>query len=123
MTAPRQGGDRLIRTYVVTGGRCSASRNHFDVITLISLTSSVPYHSRSQLNEEQNTILDHLAHGAQSVVELGALLRLPVSVVRILLADLMESGHITTGRRITDAPDDAPDRATLEAVLAGLHRL
>lgn len=123
MIGPHQGDDRLVRTYVVTGGRSSPSRNTFDHILLISLSPSAAHLSRGDLNHEQNAMLDLLARSAQSVAELGALLRLPVSVVRILLADLMESGHITTGRRILDAPDDVPDRTLLEAVLAGLHRL
>jgi hypothetical protein len=46
-----------------------------------------------------------------------------LSVIRILLADLMDSGHITTGRSILDATDNVPDRETMEAVLAGLRRL
>jgi hypothetical protein len=122
MTGPQR-DDRLVRAYVVTGGRSSPSRNHFDAITLIRLTPSVGYLSRADLNLEHNTMLDVLAHGPQSVAELGAAARQPLCVVRILLADLMESGHITTGGRITDTPDDVPDRTTLEAVLAGLHRL
>jgi hypothetical protein len=124
MTARRRGGDRLVATYVVTGGRSSPTRNTLDQITLISLSSSAPYLSRSDLNEEQNKILGHLARGAQSVIELGAFLHLPLAVIRVLLCDLIESGHITaSGRRITDAPAEGPDRTTLEAVLEGLRRL
>ena len=111
-----------MRTYVVTGGRSHASRNHFDHVTLVSLSGAAAHLGRAQLTPEPAEILETLARGAQSVAELAALLRLPVSVVRILLADLMDSGHIITGPRITDAPDH--DRRTLlEDVLAGLRRL
>jgi hypothetical protein len=123
MKGPRQGDDRLVRTYVVTGGRTSPSRNHFDHILLISLSASAVHLSRGDLNHEQTAILDILARSAQSVAELGALLRLPLSVIRVLLADLMDSGHITPGRSILDAPDNVPDRELMEAVLAGLRRL
>ncbi|MFJ3933755.1 MULTISPECIES: DUF742 domain-containing protein [unclassified Streptomyces] len=41
--------------------------------------------------------------------------------MRVLLCDLMESGHITTQQRITHTA--APDLKMLEDVLAGLHRL
>ncbi|GGZ95080.1 hypothetical protein GCM10010371_63720 [Streptomyces subrutilus] len=122
MSGARQAGDdRLVRTYVVTGGRSTPSRNHFDHITLISLSASAGHLSRAHLNPEHRTILRALTGGAQSVAELGALLALPVSVVRVLLADLMELGHITTQQRITHAT--TLDRTLLEAVLAGLHRL
>ncbi|MFR9724881.1 DUF742 domain-containing protein [Streptomyces sp. MS19] len=121
MTPPeRRGGDRLVRTYVVTSGRARASRNHFDHITLVALSTSAVHLSRGQLNPEHHVILDRLASSAQSVAELSALLRQPVSVLRILLADLMESGHITT-RQPIDAAD--PTRSLLEEVLAGLRNL
>ncbi|RRR69512.1 DUF742 domain-containing protein [Streptomyces sp. RP5T] len=124
MTAHRPRGDRLVRTYVVTGGRSTPTRNTLDQITLISLSSSAPYLSRTDLNEEQTAALGHLAHGAQSVIELGALLHLPLPVVRVLLCDLLDAGHVTaSGRRITDALTERPDRSIMEAVLAGLRRL
>ncbi|MEU7331755.1 DUF742 domain-containing protein [Streptomyces parvus] len=112
------GGDGLVRAYVITGGRASASRNHFDLITLISITDARP--SRAQLNPEQAATLNLLdTKGARSVAEISAALPLAVSLLRILLADLMESGHITVGKRILDTP--VADRALLEAVLAGLQ--
>ncbi|MDX2531553.1 DUF742 domain-containing protein [Streptomyces scabiei] len=121
MTPLGHGGDPLVRTYVVTGGRTTASRNHFDAVLLVALSPSSAQLSRAQLNPEQHAILGLLAYSAESVAELSALLHLPMSVVRILLADLMETGHITTGGRIYDAA--TPDRKLLEAVLEGLERL
>ncbi|MEU7028881.1 DUF742 domain-containing protein [Streptomyces sp. NPDC046275] len=122
MSGARQAGDdRLVRTYVVTGGRSVPSRNTFDHITLISLSASAGHLSRAHLNPEQLAILRALAGGAQAVAELGALLHLPVSVTRVLLADLMELGHITTQRRMTDTT--TLDRALLEEVLAGLRKI
>ncbi|MFI1408913.1 DUF742 domain-containing protein [Streptomyces sp. NPDC020707] len=106
---------------MVTSGRSYASRNHFDVISLITLSDSASHLGRATLNPEQLAICDKLASSAQSVAELSAALRLPVSVLRILLADLMTSGHITSRQRITDSAD--PDRQLLEDVLAGLRRL
>lgn len=114
------GDDRLVRTYVVTGGRSAPSRNTFDHINLISLSSSAPHLSRAHLNTEHMGVLGRLAHrGPESVAELSAHLSLPVSVLRILLADLLESGHISTQQRITDSTADRP---LLERVLAGLRR-
>ena len=122
MSGPRAGGgDRLVRAYVVTGGRSSAARNHFDHITLISLSTSSPYLDRTLLTPEHRRALDLLSVSAYSVAELGALLDLPLSVLRILLADLMESGHITTQRQITQTA--GLDIKLLEDVLAGLQRL
>ena len=118
----RSGGrDRLVRSYVLTGGRSAPSRNHFDPITLVSLSDSAAHLSRSYLAPEPRAVLDLLRASAQSVAELGAHLDLPLSVLRILLADLMESGHITTHRPITQA--SSLDTQLLVDVLAGLLRL
>ena len=121
MNGARAGGDRLVRTYVLTSGRSAPTRNHLDQITLISLSQSARHLGRAHLTPEQRGALDLLAASAQSVAELGAQLSLPLSVLRILLADLMESGHITTQRPITQAT--TIDAKLLEDVLAGLQRL
>ncbi|NEA20675.1 DUF742 domain-containing protein [Streptomyces halstedii] len=121
MSPAGHGGDRLVRTYVVTGGRDRPSRSHIDHITLITLTALSPHLSRAQLNPEQLDILEALSHSCQSVAELGAVLGQPVSVMRILIADLMEADHVTARQRITDTTD--LDRTLLEDVLAGLKRL
>ncbi|MEU0100421.1 DUF742 domain-containing protein [Streptomyces sp. NPDC006267] len=113
----REGGDHLVRAYVITGGRARPSRNHFDLITLVVLAARL---NRSTLNPEACQILNLLEQDAQSVAELSAALRLPVSVLRVLLADLMEAGHITASGRILDS---RADRSLLEAVLAGLQKL
>jgi hypothetical protein len=55
------------------------------------------------------------------VAEIGGHLGLPLSVLRIVLADLMESGHITTRSTVLTA--QRADRDLLEAVLAGLQAL
>jgi hypothetical protein len=122
VNGPRaSGGDRLVRAYVVTGGRTAAARNHFDHITLISLSASSPQLDRTRLTPEHRGALDLLSVSAYSVAELGAHLVLPLSVMRILLADLMETGHITTQRQITQTT--GLDIKLLEDVLAGLQRL
>ena len=118
MTPPRK-GDGLVRNYVVTGGRSAPSRNTFDQITLVKLLNRDL--SRSELTPEQRRVLDLCLTGALSVAELGSHLGLPLSVLRIVLADLMESGHITTQSNLLRA--HRPDRDLLEEVLAGLRDL
>lgn len=121
MTPPaRQGrGSRLVRPFVVTGGRSTPSRNTFDAVTLVMIFHSDL--SRAGLTPEQRGVLDLCARGALSVAEIASHLGLPLSVLRIVLADLMESGHITTRSTILTAR--AFDRDILEAVLAGLQAL
>lgn len=112
-------GSRLVRPFVVTGGRSAPSRNTFDQVTLVMIFQrDLP---RAALTPEQRAVLDLCGPGALSVAEISSHLGLPLSVLRIVLADLMESGHITTRSTILTA--HGLDRGILEAVLAGLQAL
>ncbi|MFH0246048.1 DUF742 domain-containing protein [Streptomyces sp. HK10] len=123
MTPPRRDRNTgLVRPYVVTGGRFAPSRNHFDHITLV--VRGARGLSRAELGPEQCRVLDLLGSGALSVAEIGHHLGLPISVLRVLLSELMEHGHITTQSTILTPSGplaDGPDRDLLEAVLAGLR--
>lgn len=120
MTPRRDRDAGLVRPYVVTGGRAVPSRNHFDRITLVMLTEIRP--SRAELSPEHLRVLELCGPGALSVAEIGHHLKLSISVLRIVLSDLMEQGHITTRSTILTTQGPArPDRELLEAVLAGLR--
>lgn len=119
MTAPRRGRDSgLVRPYVVTGGRSAPSRNHFDHHTLVISRPETP---RSHLTAEHRRVVELCLPGALSVAEISSYLGLPVSVLCFPLADLMDSGHITTRAPIPPAQLSDPD--LLKAVLHGLRRL
>lgn len=120
MTPPKRGQDgELVRPYVVTAGRSAPSRNTFDHITLVI---PWPDTSRTGLGREHRRVLDLCLPGALSVAEISGYLNLPVSVLRIVLADLMDSGHITTRTPVPPA-HPAEDRQLLEEVLRGLRAL
>ncbi|WP_405824399.1 DUF742 domain-containing protein [Streptomyces sp. NBC_00838] len=121
------GGSRVVRPYVVVRGRTEPSRNIFDFVTLVRSADPNRHLSQGDLTPEHRAVLDLVRHSAQSVAEISAHLRLqqlpvtlPLSVLRILLADLMEAGHITTSQPITEGAP--PDPKLLEDVLAGLKR-
>lgn len=120
MTPPRPRGKEggLVRPYVVTGGRSSASRNHFDLATLVISHSDL---SRTGLTPEQRRVVELCLPGALSAAEISGHLGLPLGVLRILLADLMDSGHITTRAPIPAA--QRPGKILLEEVLRGLRAL
>ncbi|OEV03762.1 hypothetical protein AN219_37995 [Streptomyces nanshensis] len=120
MTPPRPGRDSgLVRPYVVTGGRTRPSRNNFDHATLIICRPEI---SRVHLPPDQRRVTEQCLPGALSVAEIAAHAGLPVSALRVLLADLMDSGHITSRAPIPDA-QKLTDRDVLEAVLDGLRKL
>lgn len=63
-----------------------------------------------------------LCADVRSVAEVAALLGLPLGVVRVLLADMIDTG-LMHAHRNTLGLDSAPDMSLMERVLAGLYRL
>lgn len=114
MTPPRR-ERALVRPHVVTGGRAHPTRNTLDIVTLV-----IAYRgSLVGLNPEQRRAMELCQGGALSVAEVASHLSLPVSVTKVLLSDLMDSGHVTTRAPIT--PAKRPDTELLQEVLDGLR--
>ncbi|MDQ7807295.1 DUF742 domain-containing protein [Amycolatopsis sp. A133] len=112
----REDPDRL---YTVTGGRSRANESALDLVTLIvSESDPVP-----GMQSEHGKIL-RLCRHPTAMVEVASELGLPVSVVKILLCDLLDTGRITA-RHPSAAPvdTDLPDLDTLKQVLVGLQKL
>ncbi|MBF9067197.1 DUF742 domain-containing protein [Streptacidiphilus fuscans] len=105
------------RLYVITGGRtASTSRRSIDLVSLVvALTAPDP-----MTPPEQAQIL-RLCHTPLSVAEISAYLRLPVSVITVLLSDLADRGGVQVRGPVPIAA--LPDRELLEAVINGLQRL
>ncbi|WP_315987093.1 DUF742 domain-containing protein [Actinomadura sp. HBU206391] len=99
----------------MTGGRAHPTRNIFDLVTLMI----VVYDDARDLSPEKRRVMELCRGGALSVAEIAAHLRLPVSVTKVLLSDLVDSGHITTRAGAPQA--EAPDHQLLQEVLDGLR--
>jgi hypothetical protein len=106
----------LVRPYVVTEGRAHPSRNTFDLVTLVAATGDRP---SSGLSPEKRRLVELCRPGALSVAEVAGHLALPVSVTKVLLADLVDSGHILT--RAPIPPAELPEAKLLQEVLDGLR--
>lgn len=107
------------RLYTVTGGRSRPAEDGFDLVTLI-VSECEP---SPGMQSEHARIL-RICREPTAVVELSADLRLPVSVVRILLSDLLDTGRITA-RHPSSAANAAqlPTPEFLKQVLVGLRNL
>jgi hypothetical protein len=109
------------RLYVITSGRsgvdpAGARGAPLDLVSLIvARTPPAP-----QEQPEHAAIL-RLCASPLSVAELTAYLRLPFSVVSVLLTDLLNDHRIEARAPIPKAL--LPDIALLEAVMHGLQRL
>jgi hypothetical protein len=106
------------RLYTVTGGRSHAD-DSFDLVTLI-VSECRP---TAGMQSEHARILE-LCHHPTAVVEIAAELKLPITVVRILLGDLLDMGRITARHpRAAQSVASLPDTALLKEVLHGLRNL
>ncbi|MEV0494297.1 DUF742 domain-containing protein [Streptomyces atratus] len=114
----------LVRPYAMTGGRTEPGPGgvHFDLIALVSAADHVPDSSEdSQLGPEHRALFTLCRFEPQSVAELSADADLPVGVVRVLLGDLLEAGHVRVGRPVP--PAQLPDERILREVINGLRAL
>ncbi|WP_351229040.1 DUF742 domain-containing protein [Streptomyces sp. NPDC002133] len=107
------------RLYTVTGGRSRTDGNSFDLVTLI-VAEREP---TPGLQSEHVRILELCRHPT-AVVEIAAELKLPITVVRILLDDLLATGGITARHpHASRSAVSLPESALLTEVLHGLRNL
>ncbi|MCL7369817.1 MULTISPECIES: DUF742 domain-containing protein [Streptomyces] len=108
----------LVRPYVITKGRGLPDEDALSLITLV--TASADQQQRpARLSPEEQSLLDLCSAGYLSVAEIAGHTHFPLGVVRILLASLMEGGHLMTRPPVARAR--LADREILEEVLNGLR--
>ncbi|GAB2756053.1 DUF742 domain-containing protein [Amycolatopsis magusensis] len=107
----------LVRPHVVTEGRAHPTRNTLDVATVV-LATWAPVVG---LSPEKRRVMELCRGGALAVAEVAAHLDLPTSVTKVLLSDLLDSGHIEARAAVRQA--DIPDHQLLQKVLDGLRAL
>ncbi len=90
----RRDAGPVVRPYAVTGGRTEpADGEVLDLVTVVVATGQAPDADPVQLTPEHRKILA-LCRQQVTIADLGADLGLPVGVVRVLLADLIEQGVV-----------------------------
>ncbi|MET9445316.1 DUF742 domain-containing protein [Streptomyces sp. NPDC006610] len=108
----------LVRPYVITKGRDLPDEEQLSLITLV--TASPEHRQRpTRLSPEEQGLLDLCSAGYLSVAEIAGHTRLPLGVVRILLASLTEGGYLITRPPVARAA--LADREILQEVLDGLR--
>jgi hypothetical protein len=114
----------LVRPYAMTGGRTKPGPHgvRFDLIALVAMDPrGGGAAAESLLGPEHRALLGLCRSETQSVAELAADADLPVGVVRVLLGDLLEGGHVRISRPVP--PARLPDERLLMEVIEGLRAL
>ncbi|MBM9509300.1 DUF742 domain-containing protein [Actinacidiphila acididurans] len=116
MTPPLRRERGLVRPYVVTDGRAHPTRNTLDLVTLVNGTGSRPL---TGLSPEKRRVVELCRPGALSLAEVAGHLNLAISVTKVLVSDLIDSGHLTARAPIPRT--ELPDARILQEVLDGLR--
>src|SRR5690625_7489737 len=77
-----------VRPYAVTGGRVRSETANFPVEALVEALSGAG--QRTGLTPDKREIIDRTSSQYLSIAELSAYIELPVGVMRIVVADLVE---------------------------------
>lgn len=80
---------RLVRPYMVTGGRSTASD-----LPVEMMVRAVEDIDLSALTDEAFAVCETTAEHALALAEVSAYLDLPVGVTRVVVGDLLDSGYL-----------------------------
>ncbi|HVL84964.1 MAG TPA: DUF742 domain-containing protein [Pseudonocardia sp.] len=112
---PARTGGRVVPVYALTGGRTRSGGRDMPVESLVTATGS----DIRDLRMEYRTTVDLAAHPV-SIVEIGAALRVPVGVARVLVGDLVDTGYLDIHLPPT-VGEGGPTPEILERLLEGLR--
>ena len=108
----------VIRPYALVGGRTKPAGEFFDLIAMVT-ARRIPAHPADLEPGHQHVLA--MCDIPRSVADLAADLRLPLGVVRVILADLREYGLINI--RPPASPTGLLDANALRRIEDGLRRL
>jgi len=112
-------GARVVPAYALTQGRTRPDGHELPLETLVTSTEFGSRHQAVLQLESQRIVA--FAIRPISIAEIGAALRVPIGVARVLVSDLAEAGYLTVSLPVSLDPDGRPGRDVLERLLDGLR--
>ena len=120
MTPDQRGhGDRVVPVYAFTGGRTRAAGQELPLEAVVCATE-MSFTSGTSLRMESRAIVEMCAR-PKSLAEVGAALRVPVGVARVLVGDLANGGYLEVHLPRTADGDGGPGHEILGRLLDGLR--
>lgn len=118
--APSGAGPSLVRPYSLTSGRTKPKVE----LALEALIQTLPDpENRSLELGDVDSAIVALCAQSPSVAEIAARVGVPIGVARVLVADLVEAGHVRILATLQDDSSDSERRELIERVLGGLRNL
>ncbi|MFG2210476.1 DUF742 domain-containing protein [Streptomyces sp. NPDC048638] len=117
MTSDGRTRKGMVRSHAATAGRAVPSRNTVDEASLLTPNPELPH---TGLGAQAGRVMGLCTGGKLSVAEVGFYLELPAAVVKVIVSELVDSGHLAAQAPVRIAETD---RSLLEAVLSGLRKL
>jgi hypothetical protein len=108
---------RVVRPYTLTGGR-TAPKVELPVEATLRREAGV---AEAPTDANLARILE--VCDKRSVAEVSAHLHMPIGVVRVLLGDLIEQGHVKVQATLTESSSKDERRELIERTLRGLRTL
>jgi hypothetical protein len=110
---------RVVPVYALTGGRTRSVGRELALESLVTVTE---YGTRNEaaLQLESHAIVA-MSRRPTSVAEIGAALKVPVGVARVLVSDLAAAGYLTVSMPVKVDQNGRPNRQILEKLLDGLR--
>jgi hypothetical protein len=111
---------RVVPVFAVTGGRTRSTGADLPIESLLTLTEQASLGGDLQM---EYRIIVQMAARPVSLMEIGAALRVPVGVARVLVSDLAEAGYLEVHAPQAAAGGTAggPAPEILERLLEGLR--
>ncbi|HZD73371.1 MAG TPA: DUF742 domain-containing protein [Actinomycetota bacterium] len=110
---------RLLRPYALTRGRVRPS--HGSDLEIEALVSTTVLGESMHMPAPEPHSIALLCREPLSIAEIAAHMKLPIGVVRVLVADMAEQGMVDIHR--PSQSGTSPDVTLLERVLDGLRRV
>jgi hypothetical protein len=108
------------RPYTLTGGR---TRARIELPIEIAVETLVSSGEVDWAPDDARTVIVQLCHDRPSIAEISSYAALPIGVTRVLVGDLVESGHLRVHATLTDHSTDSERRRLIERTLNGLRAL
>ena len=118
---PDEGGhvDRVVPVYAFTRGRTRAAGQELPLEAVVTATG-LSFSSGASLQMESRAIVEMCAR-PKSLAEIGAALKVPVGVARVLVGDLANGGYLEVHLPRTTDGDGGPGHVILGRLLDGLR--